>query len=151
MQGTFILVCTYQADNEVSSQSVSSERPVQTDKDKADVKLPEIYFDRCFAWKKTSKTNALLKESPLSLSVVLYQDSFEVHQSKRSIKKMSVYLTLGEILSYNCSCNDPMQSVLSLLGERRSFGEEQNFSPLVANLKDIEELGLETEDSSSLK
>ncbi|KAK0155399.1 hypothetical protein N1851_002197 [Merluccius polli] len=31
------------------------------------------------------------------------------------------------------------------------FGQENIFSPLVADLKDIEELGFETEDGSSLK
>lgn len=43
-------VCTYQGDTEVSYQSVDSERPVQTDKDKA-VKFSDKCFDRCAGWK----------------------------------------------------------------------------------------------------
>lgn len=54
---------------------------------------------------KNIKDNPLLKESPLSLSIVLYQDSFEVVNPLRSGKKkhkiLAVYLTLGEILPHN--------------------------------------------------
>ncbi|KAI7801292.1 hypothetical protein IRJ41_003851 [Triplophysa rosa] len=105
---------------------------------------------------KTIKDNTLLKESPSSLSIILYQDSFEVvnplGSGKKKHKILAVYLTLGEILPHNRSCIDPMQLVLLCREEDfRFFGQEKILSPLVADLKDIEELGFETKDGSSLK
>lgn len=105
---------------------------------------------------KTMKANTLLKESPSSLSIILYQDSFEVvnplGSGKKKHKILAVYLTLGEILPQNRSCTDPMQLVLLCREEDfRFFGQEKIFSPLVADLKDIEKLGFETKDGSSLK
>ncbi len=105
---------------------------------------------------KTIKDNTLLNESPSSLSIILYQDSFEVANplgsGKKKHKILAVYLTLGEILPHNRSCTDQMQLVLLCREENfRFFGQENFFSPLVTDLKDIEELGFETNDGSNLK
>jgi len=105
---------------------------------------------------KTVKDNMLLNESPLSLSIILYQDSFEVANplgsGKKKHKILAVYLTLGEILPHNRSCTDQMQLVLLCREEDfRFFGQQKISSPLIADLKDIEELGFETNDGSSLK
>lgn len=105
---------------------------------------------------KSMKKNALLKESPSSLSIVLYQDSVEVANplgsGKKKHKILAVYITLGEILPHNRSCVDPMQLALLCREEDfRYFGQEKIFTPLVSDLKDIEEVGIETEMSGNLK
>jgi len=84
---------------------------------------------------KTVKDNMLLNESPLSLSIILYQDSFEVDNplgsGKKKQKILAVYLTLGEILPHNRSCTDQMQLVATALqGGRLSFlWTTENFLP----------------------
>lgn len=65
---------------------------------------------------KTFKENTLLQEFPSSISVILYQDAFEVvnplGSGKKKHKLLAVYMTLGEILPHNRSSIDPMQLVL---------------------------------------
>ena len=105
---------------------------------------------------KIIKENALLRESPSSLSIILYQDSFEIvnplGSGKKKHKILAVYMTLGEILPQNRSCVDPMQLVLLCReDDLRFFGHNKIFSPLLADLKDIEELGFETVDGNNLK
>lgn len=105
---------------------------------------------------KNIKENPLLQESPSSLSIVLYQDSFEVANplgsGKKKHKILAVYLTLGEILPHHRSCIDPMQLVLLCREEDfKFFGQEKLFSSLVSDLKDIEEIGFETVDGNTLK
>lgn len=105
---------------------------------------------------KVIKNNDLLKEDPSSLSIVLYQDSFEVANPLGSAhgkhKICAVYMTLCDILPHNRSCVDPMQLVLLCREEDLCyFGQAKLFTPLVCDLKDIEEFGFETEEFGSLK
>lgn len=85
---------------------------------------------------KVIKDNGLLKEDPSSLSIVLYQDSFEVANPLGSAhgkhKILAVYMTLCDILPHNRSCVDPMQLVLLCRkSDFRFFGQAKIFTPLI--------------------
>lgn len=131
--------------NSLLSQSVVKDQYRQTKINQMSNSQTDVLTDVLDG--KTIKDNTLLNVSPLSLSIILYQDSFEVANplgsGKKKHKILAVYLTLGEILPHNRSCTDQMQYQLIF--------ELKIFSPLVADLKDIEELGFETNDGSSLK
>lgn len=102
------------------------------------------------------KENIILQESPSSVSVILYQDAFEVTNplgsGKKKHKIMVMYMTLGEILPHNRSTVDPTQHVL-LCREQdfKSFGQDKVFACLIADLQDVEDSGFHLEDGSNLK
>lgn len=101
------------------------------------------------------KENVILQESP-SVSVILYQDAFEVTNplgsGKKKHKIMAMYMTLGEILPHNRLTVDPTQLVL-LCREQdfKSFGQDKVFACLIADLQDLEDSGFHLEDGSNLK
>lgn len=102
------------------------------------------------------KENALLKDNPSSLSIILYQDGFEVvnplGSGKKKHKVLGVYMSLGEVQPHNRSSVDPMQLVM-LCRERdfKTFGQEKVFSSIITDLKDLEDTGIETDDGNTLK
>jgi len=102
------------------------------------------------------KENILLQESPSSLSVILYQDSFEVANplgsGRKKHKILAMYMTLAEIAPHNRSSIDPMQLVMLCREEDfRFFGQEKVFSTLVNDLKQMEENGIEYGDGETVK
>lgn len=105
---------------------------------------------------KTFKENTLLQELPSSISVILYQDTFEVMNpfgsGKMKHKLLAVYMTLGEILPHNRSSIDPMQLVMLCRESDYQFlGQEKVFSSLVKDLKDTEQSGIILEMDETVK
>ncbi|XP_013879329.1 uncharacterized protein LOC106528650 isoform X2 [Austrofundulus limnaeus] len=97
---------------------------------------------------KIISQNALLKTDPLSVGLILYQDSFEVvnplGSGKKKHKLLAVYLTLGDILPHNRSTTDHMQLVLLCRDQDfRYFGQDLVLGTLVKDLKDLEVSGTE--------
>ncbi|XP_058617944.1 uncharacterized protein LOC131531278 isoform X2 [Onychostoma macrolepis] len=92
---------------------------------------------------KVIAENALFKSDPMSLGLILYQDSFEVvnplGSGKKTHKVLAVYLTLGDILPHNRSTTDHMQLVL-LYREQdfKFFGHDMVMGQLIKDLKDLE-------------
>lgn len=102
------------------------------------------------------KDNALLQHYPSFLSLILYQDAFEVvnplGSGKKKHKILAVYMTLGEILPHNRSSVDAMQLVLlSKDTDFKTFVHNKVFSSLIADLKDMEETGVLVEDGTIMK
>lgn len=66
------------------------------------------------------KENTLFKESSSVVSLILYQDAFDVvnviGSGRKKHKLVAVYVTLSEICPHNRSSIDPMQLVM-LCGE----------------------------------
>lgn len=103
-----------------------------------------------------SKQNAIFHEHPSSLSIMLYQDAFEVvnplGSGKNKHKILAVYMTLGEILPQYRSLVDPVQLVLLCRDEDfKQFGQQKDFSSLVADLKYLEDSGFQSVDGTILK
>uniref|UniRef100_A0A1A8BQ80 Uncharacterized protein n=1 Tax=Nothobranchius kadleci TaxID=1051664 RepID=A0A1A8BQ80_NOTKA len=102
------------------------------------------------------KDNLLLQQYPSSLSLMLYQDAFEVVSplgpGKTKHKILAVYMTLGEILPHNRSSVDAMQ-IVSLCREAdfKTFGHNKVFASLIADLKDLEETGFLAADGNMIK
>jgi len=100
------------------------------------------------------KQNAIFHEHPSSLSIMLYQDAFEVvnplGSGKKKHKILAVYMTLGEILPQYRSLVDPMQLVLLCRDEDfKQFGQQKVFSSLVdADLKYLEDSGFQSVDGT---
>lgn len=91
-----------------------------------DIREKDVYED---IWDGSLITqNALLKTDPLSVSLIMYQDSFEVvnpfGSGKKKHKLLAVYLSLGDILPYNRSTTDHMQLVLCREQDLRYFGQD---------------------------
>ena len=90
------------------------------------------------------------------LHYTLHQDAFEVvnplGSGRKKHKVLAVYLTLGDILPYNRSNIDHMQLVL-LCREQdfKFFGQEMVFSPLIKDLKDLEDSGIVLRDSKVIR
>ena len=96
---------------------------------------------------KNFKENSLLQQFPSSISIILYQDAFEVvnplGSGRKKHKLLAVYMTLGEILPYNRSSIDPIQLVmLCRESDYKFFGQHKVFSFLVQDLKDLEISGV---------
>ncbi len=96
------------------------------------------------------KENSLLK-STSSLSLILYQDAFEVTNplgsGKKKHKILAVYMSLGELQPHNRSLVDPMQLVLLCReNDFKTFGLEKVFSSIITDLKDLEDAGIDTDD-----
>ena len=93
---------------------------------------------------KTFKENTLPQELPSLISVILYQDAFEVVNplvsGKKNQKLLAVYMTLGDILPHNRSSTDHMQLVmLCRESDCHFFGQDKVFPSLVKDLKDTEQ------------
>ncbi|XP_070398196.1 uncharacterized protein [Nothobranchius furzeri] len=102
------------------------------------------------------KDNLLLQQYPSSLSLMLYQDAFEVVNplgpGKTKHKILAVYMTLGEILPHNRSSVDTMQLVvLCREADFKTFGHNKVFASLIADLKDLEETGFLAADGNMIK
>lgn len=102
------------------------------------------------------KDNLLIQQCPSSLSLMLYQDSFEVvnplGSGKKKHKILAMYMTLGEISPHNRSSVDGMQLVLLCRDtDLKTFGHNKVFSSLIADLKDLEETGILVEDGNMIK
>lgn len=96
------------------------------------------------------KENSLLK-STSSLSLILYQDSFEVTNplgsGKKKHKILAVYMSLGELQPHNRSLVDLMQLVLLCReNDLKTYGLEKVFSSIITDLKDLEDTGIDTDD-----
>lgn len=118
--------------------------------DSADKVMEDIKDGTC------NKQNAIFHEHPSSLSIMLYQDAFEVVNplglGKKKHKILAVYMTLGEILPQYRSLVDPMQLVLLCRDEDfKQFGQQKVFSSLVADLKYLEDSGFQSVDGTILK
>lgn len=105
---------------------------------------------------KTTKENLLLQECPSSVSIILYQDAFEVvnplGSGRKKHKLLAVYMTLGDILPYNRSCIDPMQLVMLCRdADYVFFGQEKVFSCLLRDLKDLERSGIAVAEGETVK
>lgn len=103
---------------------------------------------------KNYQENSL--QSTPSLSLILYQDSFEVANplgsGKKKHKVLAVYLTLAEIEPHNRSLVDPMQLVLLCRdNDFKTFEMEKVFSDMIADLKDLEDEGIITDDGNRIK
>ena len=101
------------------------------------------------------KENILLRDSPSSLSVILYQDSFEVTDplgsGRKKHKILAMYMTLAEISPHNRSFIDPVQLVLLCSEEDfKFFGQQKLSSTLVSDLKQMEENGIEWGDGEKV-
>ncbi|KAI2644731.1 RecBCD enzyme subunit RecC [Labeo rohita] len=105
---------------------------------------------------KTYKENSLLQEFPSSVSIILYQDAFEVvnplGSGKKKHKLLAVYMTLSDILPHNRSSIDPMQLVmLCRESDYQFFGQEKVFFSLVEDLKELEQSGITLEMGQTVK
>ncbi|XP_064641941.1 uncharacterized protein LOC135496511 [Lineus longissimus] len=113
---------------------------------------PGVYQD--FQDGEVFKTNELFGNVPGALSLVLYQDAFEVvnplGSSKIKHKILAVYLTLGNICPQHRSKVEPLQLVL-LCREKdfKYFKMDKIFARLVSDLKDIEEQGLQIDSNDN--
>jgi hypothetical protein len=113
---------------------------------------PGIYED--FQDGEVFKTNELFSNVSGALSLILYQDAFEVvnplGSAKTKHKILAVYLTLGNICPQHRSKVEPLQLVL-LCREKdfKYFTMDKIFERLVADLKDIEEQGLQIDSNDS--
>ena len=100
--------------------------------------------------------NELFKSDKSAISVILYQDAFEVvnplGSGKIKHKILAVYLTLGNLLPHNRSNIDHMQLVL-LCREQdfKYFGHDQVLNRLLADIKDLELNGVAVGDGQKLK
>ncbi|XDV19312.1 hypothetical protein PO909_024803 [Leuciscus waleckii] len=83
-------------------------------------------------------------------------DAFEVANplgsGKKKHKLLAVYLTMGEILPHNRSAIDPMQLVMLCRDvDSHLFGHDKIFSPLVNDLREIEESGFVLDNGETLQ
>lgn len=98
---------------------------------------------------KNIANNKLRQADASSLSLILYQDSFEVvnplGSGRKKHKVLGVYLTLADILPHCRSSTDQMQLVL-LCKETdcHYFVPDVVFGSLIMDLKDLEENGFES-------
>ena len=102
------------------------------------------------------KENSLFKSNSGALSIILYQDAFEVvnplGSAKKKHKVLGVYFTLANLEPHNRSNIDHMQLVL-LCRETdfKLFGQKKVFTELIKDLKDLEQTGIELETGKSLR
>jgi hypothetical protein len=105
---------------------------------------------------KIYRHNRLFQENPDALSLILYQDAFEVANplgsGKKKHKILAVYVTLGNILPHNRSTIDQIQLVL-LCREKdfKYFGHDKVFAPLLTDLRALETSGVFINENTNLK
>lgn len=94
------------------------------------------------------QTNELFKSETNSLSLILYQDAFEIcnplGSSKKKHKIVGVYMTLGNFRPHIRSVVD--NTLLVLLCKEvdlKHFGYDKIFSKLVEDLKELENNGIQ--------
>lgn len=104
----------------------------------------------------TFQNHPFWKSQKLALQIILYQDSFEVVNplgaAKNKHKMLAVYFSLGNLHVYNRSKVDALQLVL-LCREKdyKTFGQTAVFSPLIRDLKILENVGLEVPGFDMIK
>lgn len=92
-------------------------------------------------------SNPLFNSRNAALSIILYQDAFEVANplgsGKKKHKILAVYYTLGNISVHYRSKPELMQLVLLCREEdAKGFGPQKVFNHLIEDLKELEEKGL---------
>lgn len=97
---------------------------------------------------KIFKDKEIFMHSVSSVSIILYQDAFEVvnplGSRRKKHKQLAVYMTLSEISPHHRSSIDPKQLVMLCKEEDfKFFGQEKVFGPLVKDLRDLEDTGVE--------
>ena len=102
------------------------------------------------------KENYLYNTHPDSLKIILYQDAFEVvnllGSARKKHKIIGVYFTLANFEPYNRSNIDHMQlAILCRESDFKEFGQNDVFSQLLTDLKDLEQNGIALENGKSLK
>lgn len=93
------------------------------------------------------KENIIFKQCKSSVSIILFQDAFEVANplgsGRKKHKQLAVYMTLSEIAAHNRSTIDHIQLIMLCREEDFNFFKEDKvFAPLVRDLKDLEESGI---------
>lgn len=84
------------------------------------------------------------------LKIILFQDEFLIDNplgsSKRDLKMLGVYYTLGNLLPWNRSKEDSLQLVLLCKSKDLKYlaelGQQKVFEPLVKDLKILESRGI---------
>lgn len=105
---------------------------------------------------KLFKDNGIFNKSEASVSIILYQDGFEVvnplGSGRKKHKQLAVYLSLGEISPHNRSAIDSIQLVM-LCREQdlQYFGQEKVFCHLLQDLREIEEVGVQLDSGEIIK
>lgn len=105
---------------------------------------------------KNMTENVLFQTESSSLSLILYQDAFEVvnplGSGKKKHKILPVYLTLADLMPHNRSNSDQMQLVL-LCKEHdfKYFGQDLVMGTIVNDLKDLELNGVTLSDGKVYK
>ncbi len=94
--------------------------------------------------------NQLLSDKGQKLSVILYVDDFEIANllgtSKKIHKVCAVYWTLANIpVKYRSVLHSTQLALLCNSNDVRQFGYEKVFTPLLNDLKTLEEVGVYTE------
>jgi len=102
------------------------------------------------------KSNEFFISNLSALRIILYQDSFEVANplgsGKKKHKVLAVYFSLGDLPSYTRSSVDQIQLVLLCREvDFKCFGQKSVFSPLVRDLCDLEENGINLFDDVLVK
>ena len=111
----------------------------------SDQKVLSDFTDGC-----SFKANCFFKTNSPSLQLILFQDAFEVvnplGSSKTKYKVLAVYMSLGNIPPQFRSLISQIQLVL-LCREKdfKRFGQAVVFGQLIDDLKELEELGIETD------
>ena len=94
-----------------------------------------------------AKENALFTTQRNAISLIMYQDSFEIvnplGSAKRKHKILAVYVTLGNIHPQYRSKIDKLQLVLLLREiDFKYFGQAAVFRPLIKDLRTMETNGV---------
>jgi len=105
---------------------------------------------------KISKSNELIQSDPTAISVLLYQDAFEVvnplGSGKKKHKLLAVYMSLSDLLPHNRSRPETMQLVLLCReNDFKFFGQNAVFTQLLRDLKDLETEGVLLRNGSTVK
>lgn len=102
------------------------------------------------------KNNIILQESPSAVSIILFQDAFEVTSplgsGKKKHKIIAMYMTLVDILPHNRSAVDQTQLVLLCREEDfKAFGQDKVFGRVLEDLQSLEEQGFPLDDGTYVK
>lgn len=97
------------------------------------------------------KKNSLFQSCERSLSIILYEDSFEIVNPLGSArikhKILAMYFTLGNTQPEYRSVVDAMQLVFFCKEvDFKVFGQQKVFERVINDLKTLEEVGIETSD-----
>lgn len=115
---------------------------------------PGVLTDVCDG--SVFKTNALCMQPGINLKLIMYQNAFEVVNPLGSAKKkhkiVGVYFTLTSFEQFYRSSVDQLQLLL-LCTERdfKYFGHEKVFSRMFSDLRELEDNGLVTSSSHTVR